>query len=344
MGFARQRWDGKAFAYTAAYDAAITAYLRGQGRAAGDQLMLDLYSLIHLRYGENPHQQATLYGFAPDAGPLGGELIHGKPLSYNNLLDLDVAIRAVAAFDRPAVCIVKHLSPCGLAVRESLSPAFEAALASDPVSAFGGVIAANQPLDPATAQKLGDLFVECLAAPGFESEALTVLVKRQNIRLLKIPNFDLEPGFELRSINHGVLYQTIDTGDPEDAEWQVVTERQPTHAELLDLQFAWKVCQHVRSNAIVCAQKEATVGIGGGQPNRVDSVRLATQRAGERARGAVLASDAFFPFPDAIEEAAKAGITAIVSPGGSVRDQEVIAAANLAGIALVFTGVRHFRH
>jgi phosphoribosylaminoimidazolecarboxamide formyltransferase/IMP cyclohydrolase len=271
-------------------------------------------------------------------------VLQGKALSYNNLLDLDAAWRGAVAFERPTVCIVKHLSPCGIASADSLVEAFEPALASDPVSAFGGVIATNRPFDAGIAGALGELFVECIAAPGFKPEALEILSKRKNLRLVEMPDTSLSPLFELRSVNQGVLRQSVDLGDPPDTEWRSVTQREPTEAEWQALRFAWKACQHVKSNAIVFARGEATVGIGGGQPNRVDCVRIAAARAGDQSRGAVMASDAFFPFPDSVEEAAKAGITAIVQPGGSLRDSESIAAAEAHNIAMLVTGVRHFRH
>jgi phosphoribosylaminoimidazolecarboxamide formyltransferase/IMP cyclohydrolase len=334
----------KAFDHTSAYDAAIAAYLGGRGAAQAEEINLRLYPVSRLRYGENPHQEATLYAYHPDAGPLGGLVLHGKALSYNNLLDLDAAWRAVVSFENPTICIVKHLSPCGIASAIVLQEAFSKALASDPVSAFGGVVAANRLYDEDAAQALGELFVECIAAPGFSRRALDILSQRKNLRLVSMPDVRVEPPFELRSVNQGILRQTVDLGDPSSADWRVVTTRQPTQDEWQELRFAWKACQHVKSNAIVFVQDEATVGIGGGQPNRVDCVRIAAQRAGERARGAVMASDAFFPFPDSIEEAAKAGITAIIAPGGSVRDAEAIAVAEANAIAMVFTGIRHFRH
>jgi len=309
-----------------------------------DALSLELYPVSKLRYGENPHQEATLYGFEPDSRPLGGKILQGKALSYNNLLDLDAAWRAVVTFDRPTVCIVKHLSPCGIASATLLAEAFAAALASDPVSAYGGVIATNQPFDAETAQALGDLFVECIASPGYSAEALHLLEERKNLRLLSMPDTRQAPGYELRSIYQGILRQSLDVGDPAGTEWKVVSQREPTQEELISLRFAWKACQHVKSNSIVFAVGEATVGIGGGQPNRVDCVRIAAARAGSKASGAVMASDAFFPFPDSVEEAAKAGIAAVIASGGSVRDAEAITAADAYGLAMLFTGVRHFRH
>lgn len=297
-----------------------------------------------LRYGENPHQHATLYGYTPDAGPLNGKLLQGKELSYNNLLDLDAAWKAAISFTKPTICIVKHLSPCGIASHDELATAYQLALASDPISAFGGIIASNHEFDAMTANTLDNLFVECIAAPKFSEAAKQILAQRINCRLLEIPNLKLNPAYELRSINGGILKQDIDKEDLEATEWQVVSDRKPTAEELKSLQFAWRACQHVRSNAIVLAQNEATVGIGGGQPNRVDCVRIAAERAGKQTINAVMASDAFFPFPDSIELAAKYGVTAIIQPGGSKRDADAIATANKAGMAMIMTGVRHFKH
>jgi len=335
----RRRLANKAFAHTRDYDAAIAGYLSGDGA-----LHLQLYPVQTLRYGENWHQDAALYAYAPDAGPLGGRLLQGKPVSYNNMLDLDAAWRAAISFERPSVVIVKHLSPCGIASADNLLEAYLPALECDPVSAFGSVIAVNRPFDEEIAQELGDLFVECIAAPGFTEGALQVLAKKTNLRLLEMPDTEVGFPFEYRSVVRGMLRQSLDVGDPEGTEWQVVTQRQPSDGERAALKFAWIACQHVKSNAIVIAQDEATVGIGGGQPNRVDCVAIAANRSGEKSRGAVMASDAFFPFPDVVEAAAKHGITAIIQPGGSLRDQLSVEACNQHGIAMVFTGVRHFRH
>lgn len=321
---------------------------RGQGAHIGAPLRIAAYPVQVLRYGENPHQRATLYATTPNGSPLGGMVLQGKELSYNNLLDLDAAWRAAVSFATPAVCIVKHLSPCGIAVAESICEAFRHALASDPISAFGGVIASNRAFDAETANALGDLFVECIAAPSFTPEARAVLVKRKNCRLVEMPDLEIEPRYELRTITRGFLQQDVDFGDPAGTEWQVVSKRAPTDEEWQALRFAWAACQHVKSNAIVLARADAggaaTVGIGGGQPNRVDCVKIAAERAGARARGAVMASDAFFPFPDSVEVAARAGITAVVHPGGSVRDAQSLAAADAANMAMAVTGVRHFRH
>lgn len=339
----RRRLAAKAFSHTQAYDAAIASYLQG---SENYPLKLTLTPVQKLRYGENPHQAATLYNYSVGEGPLGGELLQGKPLSYNNLLDLDAAWRAVISFERPTVVIVKHLSPCGIASAESLTEAYLPALASDPVSAFGGVIAVNGKIDESFAAQLlaKKHFVECVVALEFSDSARQRLKEKTNLRLLKMPDLAVSPDYEFRSVVRGILRQQVDVGDPKGTEWHIVSQRQPEPREMAALEFAWKAVQHVKSNAIVLCQGEATVGIGGGQPNRVDCVRMAVKRAGANAKGAVMASDAFFPFPDSVEQAAKAGVNAIVQPGGSIRDQNSIDAANEADMVMIFTGVRHFRH
>ncbi len=335
----------KGFAQTARYDAAISAWLARVTDPEHEQpLQITAYPIQSLRYGENPHQSAWVYGYEPNAGPLGGKLLQGKPLSYNNLLDLDAAWKAAVSFDGPTICIVKHLSPCGIASAEKLSEAYQLAFASDPVSAYGGVIASSQPIDEETALAMKDLFIECIAAPGFTPQAAAMLAKKKNCRLLEMPDLKIEPGTELRSITRGILRQTIDRGDPAGTEWQVISKRQPTEEEWNALHFAMKAVQHARSNSIVFAKGTATMGIGSGQPNRIDCVHIAAKRAGERAQGAVMASDAFFPYSDCVEAAAGYGITAVAHPGGSIRDADTLAAADAAGLALVITGVRHFRH
>lgn len=346
----------KAFAHTRDYDSDIAAYLAGEPPSVDsmssplpDWLNLNLTKRQSLRYGENPHQAAALYGEGSVVGPLGGQLIQGKELSYNNLLDLDAAWRAAESFVRPAVVIVKHLSPCGMAIGETAAGAFPAALASDPVSAFGGAIAVNRPVDDAfiAAQGLADLFIEAVIAPAFSETAVSWFASRKkNCRLVSLGEGVYDPPgmLELRSIRGGIVAQRRDLGDPPDIAWRVAGRRPPTPAEEAALRFAWIACQHVKSNAIVLANEMATVGIGGGLPSRVDAVRLAVAKAGERAIGSVMASDAFFPFADGLEAAAAAGVTAVVEPGGSVRDEEVIAMADGLGLAIVFTGTRHFRH
>lgn len=342
----------KAFQMTSDYDAAIHAYLlRSGGRPAesGDALpealALGLTRIQELRYGENAHQRAALYTTDPHGSPLGGTVLGGKTLSYNNLLDLDAAFRTAAAFETPTLVIVKHLTPCGIATAPTLAQAFPLALASDPVSAFGGVIAANRPVDEALVNALGSLFVEAIVAPEVTPAAQEMLSEgRKNCRLVRVPLSVVADDLELRGVLRGVLVQQPDRGDPEGTAWKVASERRPSSEELQAMRFTWKAVQHVKSNAIVIGNGVATFGIGGGLSSRVDAARLAITKAGDRARGAALASDAFFPFPDAVEAAAEAGIACLVQPGGSLRDNDVIDAANRHGMVMVFTGVRHFRH
>ncbi len=348
----RRRLAVKAFQLTRDYDTAIHAYLLGEFGPAEEEpaalpttLSLGLTRIQALRYGENSHQMAGLYAARSDESPLGGELLGGKDLSYNNLLDLDAAWRAAGAYETPTVVIVKHLTPCGIATAATAAEAFPLALASDPVSAFGGVIAVNRGVDEAFVLAMESLFVEAIAAPDFSPVARQMLgEKRKNCRMLKISARGSGSLFELRSVLHGYLVQQWDMGDPEGTNWQVVSSRRPTSDELQAMRFGWKAVQYVKSNAIVLSTANATVGIGGGLPSRVDAVQLAVTKAADRAQGTALASDAFFPFPDAIQAAAAAGVTCVIQPGGSIRDQEVIEAVNAANMAMVFTGVRHFRH
>jgi phosphoribosylaminoimidazolecarboxamide formyltransferase / IMP cyclohydrolase len=338
----------KAFAHTREYDTAIHAFLSTDmslGPATSvlpENLSIGARQIQEMRYGENPHQKAAYYG---QQGILGGELLGGKPLSYNNILDVDAAWRTVSSFSEPTVVIVKHLTPTGIASHDSLPTAYQNALASDPVSAFGGIIAVNRQVNEAFVDALESIFIEAIAAPGFSATARQKLTEgRKNCRLLKIPQPSDDAEFEIRSVHRGVLVQQKDIGDPEATALKTVTARPPTESELEALKFAWKAVQHVKSNAIVLAVPGATVGVGGGLPSRVDAAELAIKKAGERAQGAVLASDAFFPFADGLQAGIQAGVTAVIQPGGSIRDKEVIAAADEAGIAMVFTGVRHFRH
>jgi phosphoribosylaminoimidazolecarboxamide formyltransferase/IMP cyclohydrolase len=348
---ARRALAIKAFAHTRDYDAAIHRYLLGSAQtefSVDERLTLSLELVETLRYGENPHQEGAFY--APSGvGLLGGTLLGGsKQLSYNNLLDLDAAWRAVELFNQPTVVIVKHLNPCGIASASRADIAFRLALDSDPISAFGGVIAVNQIVDTVFVEALGDLFIEAIAAPNFTAEALDLMQRRRkNCRIVRIDPLPPAP-FELRSVRGGILAQTVDRGDPANAQWRVVSQRAPTEQEYAALHFAWRACQAVKSNAIVLARALpeglATVGIGGGLSSRVDAAQLAVAKAGDRAQGAVMASDAFFPFRDGVDVGTQAGVTAIIATGGSVRDEEVIAAADEANAALIFTGVRHFRH
>ena len=311
----------KVFAYTRDYDTAIHAFLAQDHAPAllnadlPQHLSLGMQKVETLRYGENPHQIAGYYSRKAASGPLGGTVLGGKALSYNNILDLDAAWRAVSNFDEPTVVIVKHLTPCGIATASSIAEAYPAALASDPVSAFGGVIAVNRQVDEAFVGGLGSLFVEAIAAPSFTTAAQNVLnEKRKNCRLLQLPTRYDGLDLEIRSVHRGLLVQQVDMGGPEGTPFKTVTKRPPTPAEIEALQFAWKAVQHVKSNSIVLAVKNATVGVGGGLPSRVDATKIAVEKAGDKAAGSVLASDAFFPFADGIEVAAQAGITAIIQP------------------------------
>ena len=338
----------KAFRHTAAYDAAISSWLAGGTDApAGDPLpaSLELSATREqlLRYGENPHQQGAYYRWSQGEAPftqVGGV----KELSYNNLTDLDSAYQMIREFSDPTVAIIKHANPCGLASAQTLIDAYAAALESDPVSAFGSVIAVNREVDVPFLKAVGKLFVEVLLAPSFTEEALKRLAKfKKNCRVMLDHGEPVEP-MTMRTVPGGILAQTADDHGVDRETWKVVTRREPTDAERDALAFAWLVTKHVRSNAIVLVSGTATVGVGPGQPNRVDSVRIAAERAGERARGAVLGSDAFFPFPDGVEAAHAAGATAVIQPGGSMRDEEVIEACDRLGLAMIFTGERHFRH
>jgi len=366
----RRRLALKAFAHTAAYDADIRDTLQrrfaapessaGAGAAGGTgagigaapgfppTIRLEFDRRQSLRYGENPHQRGALY-----VGPGTGEgsvararQVQGKELSYNNLLDLDAAWRLVREFDRPAVVIVKHNNPCGVACADTLADAFEAARRTDPVSAFGGIVAFNRALDAAAAAAAAGIFLECVIAPAVGRDALDTLKAKTGLRVLEAgtPGHPEGTTFDLRSISGGLLVQDPDTGQADVEQAHVVTRRAPTAEERLTLAFAWKVAKHVKSNAIVIARGERTLGVGAGQMSRVDSVRLALGKSQEPVRGSGLASDAFFPFRDGIDAAAEAGVTAVVQPGGSVRDEEIVAAADEHGLAMLVTGLRHFRH
>ena len=347
----RQRLALAAFRHTAAYDTAISGWLATQFEVADpltsntlpDTLDVDLAVIQHNRYGENPHQQGALYGYAGEAPAF--EVLHGKEMSYNNWLDLDGAWQAAQDFPDPTVAIIKHGNPCGLASADTLAEAYAKAFASDSVSAFGGIVAVNRTLDLDLARALGDIFLEVVAAPAYEDEALAVLKSKKNLRLLRFVGAVDHP-LTLRSIVGGVLVQEIDRSqeDMDPASWQVVSQKQPTPEQLADLAFAWRAARHVKSNAIVYVKDRATVGVGAGQMSRVDSVMMAGVKAGERAAGAVMASDAFFPFADGIEAASKYGIVAVVQPGGSIRDAEVIEAVDRMGLVMLYTGTRHFRH
>jgi phosphoribosylaminoimidazolecarboxamide formyltransferase/IMP cyclohydrolase len=346
----------KAFALTARYDGEIATELERlaagaqvelrPGPALPERLHVALVQRQAMRYGENPHQAAALYVPAgrPPGGLAAAKQLQGKELSYNNLVDLDAAWGLAQEFTRPAVAIVKHNNPCGCAEKETLVEAYGRALACDPVSAFGGVLAFNRALDAATAEEVAKLFVECIVAPGYDAAALEKLTAKKNLRLLEMPAEAAPAELELKRISGGVLVQEPDRRAIAESDLKVATERAPGEGERRALAFAWKVSKHVKSNAIVFAREGETAAIGAGQMSRVDAVRIAVMKALSPLAGSVVASDAFFPFPDGVEEAGKAGATAVVQPGGSVRDADVIAAANRLGMAMIFTGVRHFRH
>jgi len=349
----RARLSRKAFATTAAYDGAISTTLQRHADSASalpQNLHLNFRKLLDLRYGENPHQKAALYAnpAAAGRGLAAARLLQGKELSFNNLVDLEAAWRLVEEFPEPATAVIKHTNPCGVATAVSLAESAGHALAVDPVSAFGSVIACNRRMDAASAEAIAKIFVEAVVAPGFDAQALERLSTKKNLRLMDMSQTSGDDReLELKTIGGGMLVQTPDTQGADVEHWKCVTERQPTEAEKRDLVFAWRVAKHVKSNAIVYAWEGSVVGVGAGQMSRVDSVKLAARKAqelGHSLEGTVVASDAFFPFPDGVEEAARAGARAIVQPGGSVRDAEVIAAANRLGLAMLFTGVRHFKH
>jgi phosphoribosylaminoimidazolecarboxamide formyltransferase / IMP cyclohydrolase len=351
----RRRLALKAFQRTAEYDAAISAWLAGHvaaldGEPAGafpERQTLELRREMVLRYGENPHQPSAVYSVAGAGGVFGGfRALQGKELSWNNLLDADAARKMAGLFtDEPAVVIVKHNNPCGIGRGADLAEAYRRALATDPVSAFGSVIALNRPADGALADALADLFVEVLLAPGFDEEARARFGTRKNLRLIECPLYaPSRDEVELRAIDGGFLAQPPDAFPDDPAAWTCPTRRAPTPEESRALELAWKVVRYVKSNAIVVTNTDQTVGVGAGQMSRVDSCRLAVEKAQLPVAGCVAASDAFFPFRDGLDVLAKAGITAVVQPGGSKRDDEVIAAADEAGMAMVMTGVRHFRH
>src|SRR3989441_173888 len=349
----------KVFAATSRYDGMITTELERLSAGSGhialeakpvlpERVHIALRRQQELRYGENPHQAAALYvpaGRAPE-GFAAARQLQGKELSYNNLVDLEAARSLAAEFKNPAAVIIKHNNPCGAAEQATMLEAYLKAYACDPVSAFGGVLAFNRIVDAATAEEVAKLFVECIAAPGFDEKAKSIFTAKKNLRLLELPADGLEPQRELqlKRILGGMLVQQPDPGEILDNELRTVTKRVPTPEQMHTMRFAWKVSKHVKSNAIVFARDGATLGVGAGQMSRVDSVKIAVLKAQSSLVGSVVASDAFIPFPDGVEEAAKAGATPVIQPGGSVRDADVIAAADRLGLAMVFTGMRHFLH
>jgi phosphoribosylaminoimidazolecarboxamide formyltransferase/IMP cyclohydrolase len=341
----------RAFATTAAYDVAVASWM-ASGIAAEPEQSFPRFlgatwdRAATLRYGENPHQEAALYARTPAVGLAGAQQLHGKEMSYNNYVDADAALRAAYDFTDPAVAIIKHTNPCGIAVSDSIAAAHAAAHATDPVSAFGGVVAANRPVDAEMARQVADVFTEVVVAPDFAADALAVLEQKKNVRLLRVAD-PARAGVEWRPVSGGVLVQqrdAVDAAGDDPASWTLAAGDPADDETLADLVFAWRACRAVKSNAILLAHGRAAVGIGMGQVNRVDSARLAVLRAGDRAAGSVAASDAFFPFPDGLEVLLDAGVRAVVQPGGSVRDDDVIAAARDARVTLYLTGTRHFFH
>ena len=342
----RERLAARVFARTAAYDAAIAGWFsdRLEGRFPESKIMV-LDKEAELRYGENPHQQAALYRVRGESGPLlNAEQLSGKPMSFNNYGDAEAAWSLVSAFDEPTAVAMKHQNPCGVGSAASLAEALQKAHDADPVSIFGGIVALNRPLDAATAEKLAPIFLEVLLAPDYADDALALLARKKNLRILQVPDFARGDYLDLRRLRGGLLVQDADVAPLGEDQLQVVTQSAPSEAEWADLRFAWKVVRALRSNAIALAQDGATVGLGMGQTSRIDAARHALAQAGEAARGAVLASDAFFPFDDVVRLAADYGVRAVIQPGGSKRDADSIAAADAAGMAMIFTGQRVFRH
>jgi phosphoribosylaminoimidazolecarboxamide formyltransferase/IMP cyclohydrolase len=353
----RQRLAQKAFQHVALYDTAIAGYLRAlveceegpeKEQKLPQAITIGLRKRLDLRYGENPHQHAALYLDQSLPGRAGGiaaaKQLHGKEISYNNIVDADAAWQAVSDFEECTVAVVKHSNPCGLASNPDQAEAYRRALAGDPVSAYGGIVAVNRPLSAEMAREMASTFYEVVVAPAYDEGALALLQKKRNLRVLEVTGGVSAVGIRYRQVSGGALLQDDDRAPDNEVSLRTVTKRQPTGEELRDLRFAWRAVKHVKSNAIVLAKDQALVGMGAGQPNRVTSVYLALRAAGERSRGSVLASDAFFPFPDGVELAAEGGVTAIIQPGGSIRDEECIRVADKHGMAMVFTGMRHFRH
>jgi phosphoribosylaminoimidazolecarboxamide formyltransferase/IMP cyclohydrolase len=340
---ARRRLAAKAFAHTAVYDAQIAGYFRAVEEPFPVEFTLPLCRLQVLRYGENPQQEAAFYAEAGQARGLpAARQLQGKQLSFNNILDADAAWAIASDFSEPAAVIVKHTNPCGLASAADLVSAYHMAYDGDPLSAFGGIVGFNGVVDEVTARAVAHHHYDLVVAPGYGPEALAILARKRDLRLLETGSRRLEAGLDYRRVSGGMLVQTADQKG-EDG-WRVVTRRAPSEEELAALQFAWRAVRHVKSNAIVLAQGQMLVGVGAGQMSRIDSVELALKKGGGRAVGSVLASDGFFPMADGVQAAARGGVTAIVQPGGSVKDALVIAAADDAGLAMLFTGVRHFRH
>ncbi len=350
----RKRLAQKAFQHTAIYDTAIASYLRKGESGLPEELTVAMRKRYGLRYGENPHQTAAFYAELtidphPNTGITWAKVLHGKELSFNNILDADAAWGAACDFAAPTVAVIKHTNPCGMASHKDIAEAYQRAFSGDEVAAYGGIVAANRPVTLAMAEAMKPVFYEIVIAPEYEPAALVLLKKKRDLRILVAdlpPNYGKgECGYtDYRRVKGGFLVQDSDSLPEKDVDLKVVTRRAPTKKETEDLLFAWRAAKHVKSNAIMLAKDKTVVGMGAGQPSRIVSAQIAGEKAGEKARGSVLASDAMFPFPDVVEHAARIGVTAIIQPGGSIRDQESIEAADKYKIAMVFTGVRHFRH
>lgn len=344
----KQRLAAKVFRHTAAYDALIAEFLtKTIGEDDPETVTYTFEKKQSLRYGENPHQSATFYQkpFVPTASIANAKQLHGKELSFNNIKDADAALQIVREFTEPAAVAVKHMNPCGVGVGTSTNEAFTRCYEADPTSIFGGIVALNEEVDVETAKQLHEIFLEIIIAPSFSQEALDVLTSKKNLRLLTIDvKAPSKPDKVLQSVHGGLLVQDEDTLSLDDVEVTIPTKREPSEEEWKDLKLAWKVVKHVKSNAIVLAKDEMTIGVGAGQMNRVGAAKIAIEQAGEKAQGSALGSDAFFPMSDTVEAAAKAGVTAIIQPGGSIRDEDSIRMADEYGVAMVFTGVRHFKH
>ena len=350
----RKRLAQKAFQHVASYDTAIAQYLRQGMDSFPDEMTIALRKRYDLRYGENPHQQAAFYAeqtvaTKQDTGITRAKQLWGKELSFNNILDADAAWRAATDFAQPTVAIVKHTNTCGLASHPDIDQAYRQAFSGDPVSAFGGIVASNRAVNLAMAEEMSKTFYEVIIAPEYDADALAALKKKKNLRILLAklpPDYAATPiGYlDYRRVKSGLLVQTSDSLPEDSINLKTVTKRSPTQAELEDLLFAWRAVKHIKSNAIVLVKDKTLVGMGAGQPNRVVSVDIAKAKAGDKSRGSVMASDAMFPFPDSVEQAAEGGVTAIIQPGGSIRDEDSIKAADKHNIAMVFTGIRHFLH
>ncbi len=350
----RKRLAQKAFQHVAVYDTAISQYLRQDVEGFPEEMTVALKKRYGLRYGENPHQEAAFYSeqtidTGQETGITWAKQLGGKELSFNNILDADAAWGAATDFSSSTVAIIKHTNPCGLASHDDIAEAYRRALSGDPVAAFGGIVAVNRPIDLATAEEIGKTFYEIVIAPEYEPEALEALKRKKNLRILVAelpPDYGKAPAgyLDFRRVKGGFLVQGSDSLPEDSVTLKTVTRREPTKAEIEDLLFAWRAVKHVKSNAIVLVKDRTLLGMGAGQPSRIVSAQVAREKAGEKTRGSVLASDAMFPFPDVVESAAAGGVTAIIQPGGSIRDEDSIKASDEHNIAMVFTGVRHFRH